>query len=61
VLPVWSPSIPVAALSSRSAPTARVEPSLDSATSTPNESPAPVLDALTYASWLHVVPLRANT
>jgi len=50
---------PVAALSSRYAPTASVSP--DSETEEPKLSPAPVFDALRYACWVHVVPLRTNT
>ena len=45
LLSVWSPLMPVAALSSEGAATARVSPS--SATLIPNRSPASVFDALT--------------
>ena len=38
-----------------------IEPSTDFATLQPSSSLAPVLDALTYACWLHVVPPRMNT
>src|SRR5579872_1946431 len=58
---VWSPSMPVASLDSPLAPTARVEPSADSATLKPNWAPARVLDALMYTCWLHIAPLRVNT
>jgi hypothetical protein len=53
--------MPVAALLSWRALTASLEPSADSATLSPKLSPVPVLDALTYACWLQVAPLRVNT
>src|SRR5882724_5205168 len=46
--------MPFAALDSQMAPTARVEPSADSATVEPNSSSLPVLDALMYANRLTV-------
>src|SRR5262245_1229383 len=49
--------MPAATLSSNQAPTAKVEPSAESATLEPNWSPAPVLDALTYAGRLTVQSL----
>jgi hypothetical protein len=48
-------------LDSPVAPTARIEPSLDSATLLPNASYSSVLDALIYASWRQLLPLRRNT
>jgi hypothetical protein len=49
----------MALLSSSIAPTASVSP--NSATEEPKLSFAPVFEALTYACWVHVVPLRTNT
>jgi hypothetical protein len=39
------------------------EASFDSAmfSNPPNAAPAPVLDCLTYACWVHAVPLRVKT
>src|SRR5881394_3698996 len=53
--------MPFAELSSPIAPTAIVEPLKDSARLAPKLSAAPVLDALTYASWCQLVSSRVNT
>src|ERR1043165_2738771 len=49
------PPMPVAALASLNAPTASVDPSPDKRRATPNRSPAPVLEAFTYACGVHVM------
>src|SRR5204862_7209622 len=55
----FSGLIPIARLLSPSEAIATV--SWDAATVEPNTSRSPVFDALTYARWRHVAPVRANT
>jgi hypothetical protein len=53
--------MPVAPLGSMSEPTASVFPSAESATADPNALLVRAFDALTYACWVHEVPVRVKT